>query len=98
MTGMNGRVGVIAYPNQPPPQEALYYMVKHQITVQGVRANPNCSKTVLDMMSQGILDVDQMITHHFPLEEIHEAFDTFIQRKNGALKVVVHPNGEKEDL
>jgi threonine dehydrogenase-like Zn-dependent dehydrogenase len=34
-----------------------------------------------------------MITHRFPLEEVNEALQTFIQRKGGALKVVVQPNG-----
>lgn len=98
MARKGGRVALVSIPAQDGQRAALKSLIMNQITLHGVRANPNCSKTVLDMMSQGILDVDQMITHHFPLEEIHEAFDTFIQRKNGALKVVVHPNGEKEDL
>ena len=28
----------------------------------------------------------------FSLEDIHQAFDTFINRRDGAVKVVVHPN------
>lgn len=96
MTGMNGRVGVIAYPKQPTTQEALYYMVKHQITVQGVRANPNCSKTVLDLMGCGKMAARSLVTHSFPIEEIREAFDTFVNHKDGAVKVVIHPNGKEE--
>lgn len=96
MTGMNGKVGVIAYPKQPTTQEALYYMVKNQITVQGVRANPNCSKTVLDLIASGRIDVKSLMTHSFPIEQIAEAFDTFIHHKDGAVKVVIHPNGEED--
>ena len=53
MTAKNGKVGVIAYPKVPTTQEALYYMVKNQITVQGVRANPNCSLPLLGMIGHG---------------------------------------------
>ena len=93
MTANNGRVGVIAYPKQPTTQEALYYMVKHQITVQGVRANPNASKTVLDLMGSGRVDAKPLLTHAFDLEHTREAFDTFVNHRDGAVKVVIHPNG-----
>lgn len=95
MTANNGAVGVIAYPKQPATQEALYYMVKHQITVQGVRANPNCSVPVLDLMSSGRVDAASLLTHAFDLEHTKEAFDTFINHKDGAVKVVIHPNNER---
>ena len=92
MTGNSGKVGVIAYPKQPTTQEALYYMVKHQITVQGVRANPNASKTVLDLMASGRLNAKPLVTHTFDLEHAAQAFDTFVNHRDGAVKVVIHPN------
>ena len=96
MTGRNGKVGVIAYPKVPTTQEALYYMVKNQITVQGVRANPNCSLPVLNLIANGKLNAAGLVTHGFPLEEIDAAFDTFIHHKDGAVKVVLHPNGRED--
>lgn len=92
MTGKNGKVGVVAYPKAPASQEALYYMVKNQITVQGVRANPNCSQPLLDLISQGAVNARALVTHAFPLEDIEQAFDTFVNHKDGAVKVVLHPN------
>lgn len=96
MARKGGHVALISIPPQDGQQAALKSLIMNQITLHGVRANPNCSKTVLDMMAQGILPVDKMITHRFPLEKVHEAFDTFIGRKDGAVKVVIHPNGEEE--
>jgi threonine dehydrogenase-like Zn-dependent dehydrogenase len=32
------------------------------------------------------------VTHTFPLDEITTAFDTFVKRIEGAIKVVVKPN------
>ena len=97
MTAKNGKVGVIAYPKVPTTQEALYYMVKNQITVQGVRANPNCSLPLLGMIGHGKVNARRLVTHTFPIEQTEQAFDTFINHKDGAVKVVIHPNGEEEN-
>ncbi len=95
-TTANGKVAVIAYPKMPTTQEALYYMVKNQITVQGVRANPNCNPTVLNMMADGSLDSKSLITHAYSIEDTKKAFHTFINHEDGAVKVVIHPNGSEE--
>ena len=89
-------MAVIAYPKMPTTQEALYYMVKNQITVQGVRANPNCNPTVLNMMADGSLDSKSLITHAYSIEDAKKAFHTFINHEDGAVKVVIHPNGSEE--
>ncbi len=94
MTGKNGKVGIVAYPKQVTSKEALYYLVKNQITVQGVRANPNCSAALLDMISGGAVDAASLVTHAFPIDQVKEAFDTFVNQKDGVVKVVIHPNGE----
>lgn len=95
-TTANGKVAVIAYPKMPTTQEALYYMVKNQVTVQGVRANPNCNPTVLNMMADGSLDSKSLITHAFGIEETKKAFDVFMNHRDGAVKVVIHPNEPEE--
>lgn len=92
MARKGGHVALISIPVQDGQETALKSLIMNQITLHGVRANPNCSRTVLDMMANGTLPVDKMITHTFSIEDIHEAFDTFIHRKDGAVKVVVHPN------
>ena len=37
------------------------------------------------------IDLTPLITHRFPLQEINRAFDTFTQRIDNAIKVIVHP-------
>ena len=97
MTGRNGKCAIVAYPKVPTTQEALYYMVKNQITVQGVRANPNASLPVLNLISSGKIDAKSLITHVFPIEETKKAFEVFTGHSDGAAKVVIHPNGDEED-
>ena len=96
MTGKNGKVGIVAYPKQPTSKEALYYLVKNQITVQGVRANPNCSKPLIDFIADGAVDAASLVTNAFSIDDIDEAFDVFVNQRDGAVKVVIHPNGENE--
>lgn len=96
MTKKGGHVALISIPGQDQQDIAVKTLIMNQITLHGVRANPNCSQPVLDLMQAGILDVKPLLTHRFALENIHEAFDTFLNRKEGALKVLVYPNNEKE--
>ena len=41
-------------------------------------------------MSAGKIEADPIITHHFTLDQIHEAFRTYVERIDNALKVVIH--------
>jgi L-iditol 2-dehydrogenase len=63
----------------------------NEVTLTGSRANPNVSDRVLNMFSAGIVKGDKVVTHTFPLEQYEQALDTFVNRKNGAIKVVVEP-------
>ena len=92
MARKNGHVAFISIPSEDGQKIAIKSLVMNQITLHGVRANPNCSKTVLSLMEQGAINVKDMITHTFPIDDVKEAFDTFINRKDGAVKVVAHPN------
>ena len=96
MARKRGHVALISIPGGDGQEMALKSMIMNQITVHGVRANPNCAQTVISMMAQGMVDLRGLITHRFPLEQLHEAFDTFTQRKDGAIKVLIRPNGDTE--
>jgi L-iditol 2-dehydrogenase len=44
----------------------------------------------LALMSQGKIVADPIITHHFALGQVEEAFHTYVNRTGNALKVVMH--------
>lgn len=80
-----------------PPEEAsepipTRYITYNEITIFGSKANPNSSKTVLELMSTGQMPVKDLVTHVFPLSEFAEALETFETRKGNAVKVVIHPH------
>ena len=40
-------------------------------------------------IGEGRIDVSKIITHRYPLDQIQQAFETFRDRTDGALKVLV---------
>ena len=50
-----------------------------------------CTHRSLELMGEGKIQGKPLITHSYKLDDIKEAFDVFIGRKDGAIKVVVHP-------
>ena len=62
-----------------------------EIDVRGVRAAAGEMPEVIAFAAAGKLRLGELITHTFPLEEFPAAYRTFIDRIDGALKVVVRP-------
>lgn len=87
-----GRVSFTGIPTEPvslPMQK----IVLEEIDLYGVRANPNAMEEVLPLITTGRVRVEKLVTHTFPLEQYGEAMRTFAERIDGALKVLVRPNG-----
>ncbi|PKL29333.1 MAG: hypothetical protein CVV46_01075 [Spirochaetae bacterium HGW-Spirochaetae-2] len=63
----------------------------NEIRIVGSKANPNVSEQVLHFLSTGAIQGEKLITHTFPLEEYEQAVDVFENKKDGSLKVVIHP-------
>jgi L-iditol 2-dehydrogenase len=87
----NGRVAFVALPTVDEMRIPVKTMVMNQIAVLGSRANPNCSAKVIELISLGRINARDMITHRFGIDEIRQAMKTFVERIDGALKVVVNP-------
>jgi L-iditol 2-dehydrogenase len=69
--------------------------VHNEIAIFGSRANPNVSRKIISLINSGQLSVKDLITHTYPLEDFAQALDTFVNRREGAIKVVIEPNGEE---
>ena len=92
MTRKGGRVSFTGVPLEPvslPMQK----IVLEEIDLFGVRANPGAMDEAIALVEAGRIRAEAVITHRFPLERYDEALETFATRKDGALKVLVQPNG-----
>ena len=96
MVRKGGKVALLGVPPDHVIEELPFkYIVHNEIAIFGSRANPNVSRKILSLINSGQLTVKDLITHTYPLEDFAQALDTFVNRREGAIKVVIEPNGEE---
>jgi L-iditol 2-dehydrogenase len=87
-----GRVSLLGfYADHDLSALPMTKVVLNEIMIRGSRANPNVSADVIRLFEKGILNGEKIVSHRFPLEKYEEAFQTFVQRKDGAIKVIIEP-------
>jgi L-iditol 2-dehydrogenase len=97
MVRQGGRIGLFGVPSEKVTEQIPFkYVCRNEIAIFGSKANPNVSDKVLSLIASGQLVVKDLITHVFPLEEFGKALDTFVNRREGAMKVVIEPNGPEK--
>jgi L-iditol 2-dehydrogenase len=70
----------------------LSTIVRGHLDVLGSVANPmGVSGRALELLARGGIDVAGLTTHHFPLERFAEAWATFTERRDGAIRVMLTP-------
>ncbi|MGD0976145.1 MAG: alcohol dehydrogenase catalytic domain-containing protein [Candidatus Korobacteraceae bacterium] len=94
MAMRGGRLSLIGDSHEPMTVDMRKFVLS-DMRAAGVRGEGmgDCARS-LALFGAGKIRAKPLITHHFPLEQIGEAFDTFIHRRGGAIKVIVHPNQE----
>lgn len=97
MVRKGGRVVLMGVPPEEAMEELPFKHIVHdEIAIFGSRADPNVARKVIALMSSRQLKISDLITHTFPLTEFRRALDTFVNRRDGAIKVVIEPNGKEE--
>ncbi len=67
------------------------------LDVLGSVANPKgVSGRALALLARGDVEVEKLVTHRFPLERFADAWQTFLERRDGAIRVMLLP--QREDL
>jgi threonine dehydrogenase-like Zn-dependent dehydrogenase len=70
----------------------LSVIVRGHLDIRGSLANPKgISGRGLELIARGAVDVKPLMTHHFGLDQFPQAWDTFVQRRGGAIRVMLHP-------
>ena len=84
-----GRIVLVGYFHGPVTAD-LNRAVKTGLTLYTIRGEGNRSVgRCVSLAAHGTLRTEPLITHRFPLEAIGEAFDTFAERRQDAIKVVL---------
>ena len=85
-----GTVAVIGIPMEGA-QIPLQRVVLDEIEIRGVRAAAGEMPQAIALVAAGQIRLGDLITHRFALDDFAEAYATFTERRDGALKVIVRP-------
>jgi threonine dehydrogenase-like Zn-dependent dehydrogenase len=52
-------------------------------------------RRLMAMVAHHRIDLSPLVTHHFALDDILEAYDIFSRQRGGVLKVAVYPDASR---
>jgi L-iditol 2-dehydrogenase len=67
----------------------IHELRRKEITIVNVRRQVHCTQKALDLLDRGRINMDSMVTHHFPLEDTQRAFDLVAQYQDGVMKAMI---------
>jgi len=90
-TCRNGKILMLSIAHHPltVDLENLSLNDKDIITNRG-ESRANVGRAV-SLLARGLVNLKPLITHGFPLDEYETALSVFRERKDGAIKVILHP-------
>jgi L-iditol 2-dehydrogenase len=62
---------------------------RKEISLQFIRRQVDCVEQTLEMMKNGLISIDNMVTHRFPFERTKEAFDLVADYRDGVMKAMI---------
>jgi len=80
------------------PYEAFYAgLADQKIVTTLCPGGKDRMRRLMAMVANRRVDLTPLVTHHFALDDIEEAFDLFSSQRDGVLKVALHPSMPKAD-
>ncbi|HUX59078.1 MAG TPA: alcohol dehydrogenase catalytic domain-containing protein [Bacteroidales bacterium] len=62
---------------------------RREISLQFIRRQVDCVEEAIEMMTSGLINIDNMVTHRFPFDKTKEAFDLVAGYKDGVMKAMI---------
>ena len=91
MAKPGGRVILVAYYHGPITAD-VSDAVRRNLTIYTERGEGGTSVgRALSLLAAGKIQAKPLVTHAFPLAEVHRAVDTFEKRIGDPIKVILHP-------
>ena len=91
MAKPGGKVLIVAYYRGPVTAD-VSHAVRRNLTIYTERGEGGTNVgRALALLATGRIQAKPLITHTFPLAEVHTAFEVFEQRIGDPIKVILHP-------
>jgi L-iditol 2-dehydrogenase len=87
-----GNLVIVGIPEADKISFPMHELRRKEITMTNIRRQAHCTQKAIDLLDRHQVNMDSMVTHHFPLEETKKAFDLVANYKDGAMKVMISIN------
>lgn len=89
IAGKGGRIVLIGALTEDECQIRTLNILSKELTIKGLFRYANTYPTAISLVSSGRIDLKPLITHIFPLEQIHKAFKIASEKSEDAIKVII---------
>jgi L-iditol 2-dehydrogenase len=84
-----GKLMLIGIPRTDTVDIEIHTFRRKEGSLITVRRQNHCTQLAIDMIAEGKIDVDFMITHRFGLEQTKQALDLVTEYSDGVVKAVI---------
>ena len=84
-----GTLMLIGIPPTPQVSFDSHVMRRQEFTFKNVRRQLGCVAPAIELIGQGRIDANPLLTHRFGLEQINAAFDLVAGYQDGVIKAVI---------
>jgi len=84
-----GKLVVIGIPEFDRCSFSADKVRRKEITIINIRRQNHCTEATLEMLSEGKIEGNAMVTHRFPFSKVNEAFDLVANYKDGVMKAMI---------
>jgi L-iditol 2-dehydrogenase len=84
-----GTLVIVGIPEVDEISFPIHELRRKEITIVNIRRQVNCTQKAVDLLANGQINMDSMVTHRFPLEETQKAFDLVEKYRDGVMKAMI---------
>lgn len=85
-----GKLIIVGIPEPDRISFDISALRRKELSIQNVRRQNNFVRPAIEAISNGAIDVDFLVTHHFSFEETARAFDLVDGYREGVMKAMIH--------
>jgi len=85
-----GTLMLVGIPPTPQVSFDVHTTRTKELVLKNVRRQRGCIAPVIRMIAQGHVDTGPLLTHHFPLDAIRDAFELVAAYRDGVIKAMIH--------
>ncbi|HPG41589.1 MAG TPA: alcohol dehydrogenase catalytic domain-containing protein [bacterium] len=90
-----GKLIIIGIPNEARIAFNIHTLRRKEITIINVRRQNKTTAAAVQLLAQGRVNLDFLLTHRFPLAEAQAALDQVSDYKDGVIKAIIDVNSSR---